>query len=153
MPPLNEQFESVAGRQGHFEAWRLRSLKLVSNMILERHAYHDWLTPFIKFDGLLIYRAQWEEFWLHSADKSALPRQWLRWAFSFAQRFRKITSGTPCDEQLSMYFLETDMVVTADKALLDVLEECRPYAPCRLPDAQLISAGARGVEHLLQMLH
>jgi hypothetical protein len=77
----------------------------------------------------------------------------LRWAFSFAQRFRRVTPGTPCDTQLSTYFLETDVVVTADKALLDILEECRPYAPCRLPDGHLISAGAPGAQELLRMLH
>jgi hypothetical protein len=101
----------------------------------------------------MFYRVSWVEFWLHLADKSALPRQWLRWAFNFAQRFRRVTPGTPCDTQLSTYFLETDVVVTADRAVVDILEECRPYAPCQLPAGKLISAGARGVEDLLGVLH
>jgi hypothetical protein len=52
----------------------------------------------------------------------------------------------------STYFLDTDVVITADKALLDILKECRPYAPCRLPDGKLIPAGAAGVADLLRML-
>ncbi len=157
MPPMDEWLvkprEPVAGWRGNpVEEWRLKSLNGISSMMAERHAYHDWLAPFIKFDGWLIQRAAWAEFWLHLADKSALPRQWLRWAFGFAQRFRRVTPGTPCDTQLSTYFLETDVVVTADKALLDILEACRPYAPCQLPDGKLVLAGAPGVQEVLRML-
>ena len=32
-----------------------------------------------------------------------------------AQRFRKVTPGSPGDTQLSTYFVETDVVITADK--------------------------------------
>ena len=35
--------------------------------------------------------------------------------------------------QLFTYFIETDIVISADKAPTDILEECRPYAPCKLP--------------------
>ena len=56
------------------------------------------------------------------------------------------------DTQLSTYFLETDVVITADKALLEILEECRPYAPCELPDGILVAAGALGVANLIQLL-
>jgi hypothetical protein len=62
-------------------------------------------------------------------------------------------SRPPGDTQLFTYFLETDVVVTADKALIDILEECRPYAPCQLPDGKLVSAGAPGVENLLRLLN
>jgi hypothetical protein len=50
--------------------------------------------------------------------------------------------GLAGDTQLSTYFLETDILVTADKALIDILEECRPYAPCQLPEGKLVSGGA-----------
>lgn len=76
----------------------------------------------------------------------------MRWAYSFAQRFRKTTPGSPGDTQLSTYFLETDIVITADRALLAILEECRPYAPCELPNGKLVAAGAPGVESLLRIL-
>jgi hypothetical protein len=114
--------------------------------------YRDWMAPFIELDDGLLSSAAWGEFWLYATDKSALPRQWMRWAHSFAQRFRKVTPGSPGDTQLSTYFLETDVVVTADKALTEILEECRPYAPCQLPDAKLVPAGAAGVESLLRFL-
>jgi hypothetical protein len=68
----------------------------------------------------------------------------MRWAHSFAQRFRKVTPGAPGDTQLSTYFVETDVLITADKARLEILEECQPYAPCPLPKGKLVPAGDRG---------
>jgi hypothetical protein len=76
----------------------------------------------------------------------------MRWAHSFAQRFRKVTPGSPSDTQLSMYFLETDVLITADKPLTEIVDECRPYAPCLLPDAKLVPGGADGVTRLLSLL-
>ena len=116
------------------------------------NAYRDWIAPFVELDDGLLGSAAWNEFWLHLADKNAMPRQWLRWAHSFAQRFRRVTSGSPGDTQLFTYFLDTDVIVTADKALLDILEECRAYAPCGLPEGKLIAAGAPGVAILFALL-
>lgn len=116
------------------------------------NAYRDWIAPFMEIDDGLLDSAAWVEFWLHLADKSAVPRQWMRWAHSFAGRFRKVTPGSPGDTQLFTYFLDTDIVITADKALLDILDECRPYAPCLLPEGQLVPAGAKGVRTLLAQL-
>jgi hypothetical protein len=77
------------------------------------HAYRDWIAPFVKLDDGLLRSAAWGEFWLYAADKNALTRQWLRWAHSFAQRFRKVTPGSPGVTQLATYFVETDVVITA----------------------------------------
>ncbi len=133
------------------EMWRLDSLVGLTHALSRPgNPYRDWIAPFVELDDGLLGSAAWVEFWLYVADKHAMPRQWMRWAHSFAQRFRKVTPGAPGDTQLSTYFVETDVVITADKALLDILEECRPYAPCGLPEGKLISAGASGVEELLQ---
>jgi hypothetical protein len=67
-------------------------------------------------------------------------------------KFRTVTPGSPGDTQLSTYFTETDLVITADKALLDILEKCRPYAPCPLPKGELVPAGAAGVSQLITKL-
>ena len=39
--------------------------------------------------------------------------------------FRKVTPGSAGDTQLFSYFVDTDLVITADKALLEILDECR----------------------------
>jgi hypothetical protein len=145
---------AVPGWHGDMvEAWRIDSL-VGWTYALSRpgHAYRDWMAPFVELDDGLLRSAAWGEFWLYKADKKVLPRQWMRWAHSFAQRFRKVTPGSPGDTQLSTYFVETDVVITADKALLDILEECRPYAPCPLPDGELVPAGAPGVSKLFEFL-
>jgi NAD(P)-dependent dehydrogenase (short-subunit alcohol dehydrogenase family) len=46
----------------------------------------------------------------------------------------------------------TDVLVTADKVFVDIVEECRPYAPCQLPACRLVPAGAIGVGMVLDFL-
>lgn len=144
----------ISGRRSEMvEAWRMDSLVgLTYGLAREGNAYRDWMAPFVELDDGLLASDAWVEFWLHLIDKSAVPRQWLRWAHSFAQRFRTVTPGSPADTQLFTYLIETDVVITADKALLEILEECRPYAPCQLPDGKLVPAGAVGVATVFELL-
>lgn len=135
------------------EAWRFDSLiSLTFALGREGDAYRDWIAPFVELDDGLVGSAAWNEFWLHLADQRRVPRQWMRWGHSFAQRFRRVTPGAPADTAIFTYFLDSDLVITADKALLDILEECRPYAPCALPNGVLIAAGAQGVRELFARL-
>lgn len=135
------------------ESWRIDSWLAISwSLTQPGDAYRDWIAPFIQCDRGLTNSASWLEFWLYEARKEVMPRQWMRWAYSFSQRFRKVTRGSPGDTQLAMYFLETDLVISADKALLDILNECRPYAPCPLPKGMLIVAGKEGVPEMLKLL-
>jgi hypothetical protein len=135
------------------EAWRVESWKGVTYALSRPgHPYRDWIAPFVELDCGLLNSAAWVEFWLHLVRSEALPRQWMRWGHSFAQRFRKVTSGSGADNQLFTYLLETDAVITADKGFLDILEECRPYAPFSLPIGRLVPAGAPGVESMFGIL-
>jgi hypothetical protein len=157
-PPMDKTLVSfqhpVPGWRGDkVEAWRADSLVgLTHALVRTGDAYRDWIAPFVDLDSGLLYSAAWVDFWLYQTDKRALPRQWMRWAHSFSQRFRKVTPGSPGDTQLFTYFIETDVVITADTALLEILEECRPYAPCPLPEGKLVPAGAHGVANLLAVL-
>jgi hypothetical protein len=145
--------EPVAGFRGPVEASRMESFNRLSDGLSTKgHPYRDWIGPFLKLDDGLLISAAWAEFWLRLADKSALPRQWLRWAHLFAQRFRTLTPGGPGDQQLFTYFVDTDVLVTADKALTEMLEECRPYAPCKLPEGKVVAGGAAGVADVLRLL-
>jgi hypothetical protein len=157
-PPMDKTLAGfhapVPGWNGQMvEAWRCdRLVRLSYGLAPHGGAHRDWIAPFVELDDGLLTSAAWAEFWLHLANKRAMPRQWMRWAHFFAQSFRKVTPGSPGDTQLFTYFLDTDVVITADKALLDILKECRPYAPCRLPDGYLVSAGAPGVANLFRIL-
>ena len=157
-PPMDKTLGGfhrlIPGWNGEMvEAWRWDSLTGLTYGLAGRgNPYRDWISPFVELDDGLLGSAGWVEFWLHLADKHAIPRQWMRWAHSFAQRFRRVTPGSPGDTQLFTYFLDTDVVITADKALLEILDECRPYAPCQLPDGKLIPAGNAEVVNLLRLL-
>lgn len=141
-------------RGDEFQMWRADALiSKTYGLARPGDAYRDWIAPFIELDDGLLDSDAWVEFWIYLADPAAVPRQWMRWAYSFAQRFRKVTDGTPGDSQLSTYFLDSDVVVSADRILLEVLEEIRPYSPCPLPEGHLIPAGAAGVEALFARLH
>jgi hypothetical protein len=144
----------VPGWRGDMvEAWRIDSLLGMTRALAQPgNAYRDWITPFVELDDGLLHSAAWRGFWLYLTDKTTLPRHWMRWAHSFAQRFRKVTPGSAGDTQLFSYFVETDVVITADRALIEILEECRPYAPWQLPKGELIPAGAAGVANLFRLL-
>jgi hypothetical protein len=157
-PPMDKTLASfqnpVSGWRGDkFEAWRGDSLTIVTYALRQIGApYRDWIGPIVDLDHGLLDSPQWVRFWLYEVDKAYLPRQWLRWATSFAQRFRKITPGTPADSQLSTYFTETDLVISADRILLEILEEVRPYSPCKLPTGLLIRGGPSGVADLFERI-
>ena len=89
-PPMDKTLASfhrpVPGWNGEMvEAWRWDSLTSLTYGLTRRgNAYRDWIAPFVEpDDGLLEGRfgsAAWVEFWLHLADKRAMPRQWMRLA-------------------------------------------------------------------------
>jgi hypothetical protein len=148
------QQETVGWNGEAVEAWRLESLNSINyHLGLGQGAYYDWLSPFIAIDQRFLRSREWVSFWLHGAKKENLPRQWLRWAHSWSQHFLKVTSGTPGDNQIFANFLDTDMIVSADKALIGILDTCRNDAPCVLPVGKKIAAGRDGVEDLIAYLY
>jgi hypothetical protein len=98
-PPMDKTLAGfkfpVPGWRGDMvEAWRIDSLvSMTYSLAQQGDAYRDWLAPFVELDDGLLRSAGWGEFWLYSADKGHLPRQWLRWAHSSSQRFRKGNAG------------------------------------------------------------
>jgi hypothetical protein len=157
-PPMDKTLAGfshpIPGWSGEMvEAWRWESLAGLTYGLSQRGSpYRDWIAPFVEVDDGLLHRPDWVEFWLHLVSERALPRQWIRWGHYFAQRFRKVTSGSGGDNQLFTYLVETDLVITADKAFLDILEECRPYAPCSFPLGRPVPAGLPGVSAVLAIL-
>ena len=57
-------------------------------------------------------------FWLHEVDSVHMPRQWLRTALYFLQRFHRVNDGTPADNQLGTYLFDVDLMLSADKNLV-----------------------------------
>ncbi|WP_164711169.1 hypothetical protein [Euzebya pacifica] len=98
------------------------------------HPYRDWLLPYLDVKAVASDRASWRRFWLQDVSEDLVPQQVIVSAVSIVQRTRKTTAGTPVDAQLANYLLDADALVTADKALVDVVEKVRVDTP-RLPIA------------------
>ena len=71
----------VPGWNGEqFEAWRGDSLIGLTYALRQPgNAYRDWIAPFVELDTGLLRSAGWVESGTRLADKTALPRQWMRW--------------------------------------------------------------------------
>jgi hypothetical protein len=68
----------------------------------------------------------------------------------FLQAFRKTTDGNPVDIQLAQYAPDCDVFITADTRFGWVLDQCRQYKICTMPDVWIVGAGNRGVSQILK---
>lgn len=147
--------EGVPGWDGEeFEAWRAygegtwwRAL-----FLRESPTMLDWLGPWIKLDVLRRDRAGWVEFWTKQVTREALPREWIRWAMTELQALRKVTSGTPVDNQIATYLCDFDLFLTSDKGFADCVDLMRPHAPSKIAQVSVAAAGHAAVAHIVDML-
>jgi len=51
----------------------------------------EWLSPFLRLEGRVISEIAWAKYWLTEVNVTEVPREWLQWAHTFSQRFRKVT--------------------------------------------------------------
>jgi hypothetical protein len=99
-PPMDKTLASfpypVPGWRGEMvEAWRIDGWRgLTYGLARHGNPYRDWTAPFVELDDGLLKSADWVEFWLYLTDKRKLPRQWMRWAYSFALSVIKIFGTT-----------------------------------------------------------
>ncbi|MDQ8698170.1 hypothetical protein [Hyphomicrobium sp. LHD-15] len=132
------------------EAWRPESMAAITYALSLAHGpYWDWIRCFVDLDRVDVHGPDWLRFWLYDCERDRLPLQWLWWAVSFLQAFRKTTDGNPADTQLAQYLPECDVFVTADKGFGWVVDECRKYDVCALPDVWIIPGGGNGVTQML----
>ena len=138
---------------------RIWAGRLSNNMTstLGENTFLQWLSPFLDVSKIPNYpnyftNDDWISFWYSEVKREALPREWVRWSFGFAQAFRKPTGGSLGDQQLSSHFTETDVIVTADKAMLQKLEEIRPFTKFDLPIPFHVSANMKGLKHFIEYI-
>jgi hypothetical protein len=117
------------------------------------HPYADWLSAFVDVRLIHVLVPQWKLFWLRHATETGMPRQWLRWAFQHLQAYKRITDGTPGDEQLSAHLVEADLFLSADRGMVDIAKRAAKEARFRIAQSQSVVGGREGVEQLLALLH
>jgi hypothetical protein len=135
------------------DAWRLDSVQSWSRSLAlgRQHPALDWLGPFVDLRRIAEERRSWNHLWLHEVDVKELPLEWMRWAVSVLQGVRKVTPGTPGDNQLSVYCYEADLLVSADKAFVEIINRVRQDAPAPVAEARLVRRGEDPLKRIVSM--
>jgi hypothetical protein len=68
------------------------------------------------------------------------------------QALRKVTSGTPVDNQIATYLCDFDLFLTSDKGFADCVDMMRPHAPSKLAQVSVAPAGQAAVAHMVAVL-
>jgi len=124
-----------------FSFWRGETLDNFSYYLFDvgKGAYFDWFSTRVNLPLVKLQHPYWTQFWLYEIDESEVPRQWIRWAFRYLTRFRKVSSGTPCDVQLSAYLPDADYIISIDKIMIELVKEVGRSAVIPLAKGVLIS--------------
>lgn len=144
----------VPGWDGEpFEAWRGYSESTWwQELVLKQHrTFLDWLEPWLDLDRIRAERPRWVTFWTRECSPERLPREWIRWAMREVQALRKVTPGTPVDNQICTYLFDYDVFVTSDRAFSECVEVIRPHSPAKIASTSVSPAGDAAVGHLIQL--
>ena len=90
--------------------------------------------------------ASWNHLWLHEAETDEVPREWLRWAVGWLQGLRRVTPGTPGDNQIAVYTYEADVFVTTDGGFAEIINKVRAEAPAPVAVAHRLGSGVDAVQ-------
>jgi hypothetical protein len=122
-------------------------------MLCQESAFKQWLGCEINIDFLLSYGAyDFVRFWQSEAVAENVPREWIRAVIYGMQSERKVTAGNPTDSQISIHAVDVDLIVSADKNFISMLNWINHEAPFRTAHGFLVSAGITGIEELFHLI-
>ena len=153
---------NVSDMRGHFEepvpgwdgdlvdGWRIEGCTYWWNVL---HAPadstpRDWIDPWLDRTQILQSRASWTRLWLYEASLEMLPLHWLRSAMTYVQMVRRVTPGTPVDNQIGTYLPFVDHFFTGDRGFLSAVEHIRAESPLGLAHGHLLLATRSALEQL-----
>lgn len=135
------------------EPWRIDALNVFEVALnTAGHPSIDWVSGELDTQLMLYQYEELTQFWLHGVDLASMPRHWLRWAFEFLQRLRRVTDGSPVDTQLGTYMVDADFFVSADKTLIWIASQCRRDAPFKLAEPVKVLAGDSAASEVIRLL-
>ena len=135
------------------DAWRGYAVTIWSNMLSRGSSFKQWLGCELDLVLLLNYGAlDFVKFWQVEVKAENVPREWIRAVIYGMQSERKVTDGNPTDSSISIHAIDVDLIISADKNLITMLNWLHSEAPFKTAEGILVRAGNSGVEELLHLL-
>ena len=145
--------DAIGGEKVVVDAWRAYAATIWSNMLSQESVFRQLLGCEINIDFLLSYGASdFVRFWQSEAIAENVPREWVRAVIYGMQSERKVTDGNPTDASISIHALDVDLIVSADKNFIAMLNLLQNGAPFKTAHGILVGAGNAAVEELLHLL-
>ncbi|MDA2892598.1 hypothetical protein PDG61_16885 [Mycolicibacterium sp. BiH015] len=98
----------------------------------------DWIGSYIDMRSAIADPVSFATLFLEELTPEEVPRDWMRAAVAYTQTATKIGLGNPRDEQHSAYLVDADIFLSADKRLVDVLNEVRRQAPFSVAEPRVV---------------
>jgi hypothetical protein len=122
-------------------------------MLCSETAFQQWLGCDLDINFLMSYgSSEYMRFWRSEVSAEAVPREWIRAAVHGLQSERKVTDGNPTDSAIATHAVDVDLIISADKNFITMLNRIHNEAPFRTAQGYLIRSGKEGIEDLFNLL-
>lgn len=143
----------ISGEEVIADAWRVYAELIWRNMLSTETVFKQWLGCDLDIKFLLSYQSsEYMRFWQSEAIVEAVPREWIRASVYGMQSERKVTDGNPTDSAIATHAVDVDLIVSADKNFIAMLNRLQDEAPFKTAHGILVQGGTSGAEELLNLL-
>jgi hypothetical protein len=143
----------ISGEEVILDAWRVYAELIWRNMLSTETAFKQWLGCDFDIKFLLSYdSSEYMRFWQSEVSTEAVPREWIRASIQGMQSERKVTDGNPTDSAIATHAVDVDLIASADKNFIAMLNRLQDEAPFKTAHGLLVQAGKSGVEEFLNLL-
>ena len=143
----------ISGEELVADAWRVYAEVIWGNMLSQESVFKQWLGCEFDIDFLLSYGAlDYVRFWQSEVREELVPREWIRASVYGMQSERKVTDGNPTDSAIATHAVDVDLIASADKNFVAMLNRIQDEAPFKTAHGLLVQAGRTGIDELLQIV-
>jgi len=151
---IKGSWENKEGEEIEVDWWRVYAQLVWANLLSStKSPFWEWTHEEINLDLILSYYAlAYVEFWEKEAEVEKVPREWIRAAVYALQSEKKVTTGNPTDSLISVHLVDVDLVVSADKNFISIVNQIHKEAPFKTAKGFLVEAGCDGIDNLFHMI-
>jgi len=141
------------GEEVTVDAWRVYAEVIWGNMLSRESMFKQWLGCELDIEFILSCDfLAFLEFWDTQAKLKDVPREWIRASVYGVQSERKVTDGNPTDSAIATHAVDVDLIASADKNFVAMLNRIQDEAPFKTAHGLLVQAGRTGIDELLQIV-